>query len=204
MNLWTSARKQLKIISTISEFQALFHSLEHFIAIFQHLWWFFQRSRDMPICVPHLCGYCFEEAKLLNHLVVSPSVRPSVHVYHYNPCVSLHHRHPKFIIIEVQLMLTYHTQFKFIQTGWNSRSEDYQKIQEDTVDIFLIFLWLQAKNQSIAENLSTKGQGGNLILFTEFSSNWRIYEPWLTSGGDRGAWWNNWTQWNMLSSWAAH
>ena len=26
-------------------------------------------------------------------------------------------------------------------------------------------------NKLIAKNLSTKGQGGNLILFTEFSSN---------------------------------
>ena len=127
---------------------------------------------------------------------VRPLVGPSVHVYHYTTGT------PSLLLLKFSWCSpTIHNlnSSRLVET----RSDDHQKVQEDTVSNFFNFVMITGK-KSIAENLSTKGQGGNLILFTEFSSNWRIYEPWLTSGGDRGAWWKNWTQWNMLSSWAAH
>ena len=151
MNLWTSARKQLKIISTISKYQALFHSLEYYLSTFLP---FFSTYDDFSSALGTCLSVCLifvtTASKRQSYSIIwrsgCKSVRPSmcittIHVCHYTTgtaslsllkfswCSPTTHNLNSSILVE-------------------TRSKDYQKIQVCEY-FFLIFSWLQATNWSL-------------------------------------------------------
>ena len=150
MNLWTSARKQLKIISTISKYQALFHSLQYYLSTFLP---FFSTYDDFSSALGTCLSVCLifvTASKRQSYSIIwrsgCKSVRPSmcittIHVCHYTTGTA------SLSLLKFS-WCSPTTQLKFIHTGWNS----FKGLSKDTsmwVFVFLILLWLQATNWSL-------------------------------------------------------